>query len=104
MRVRLATALALSLAFTQIAAMPAFAEQPSHFRTAAPQTFSTEDLQRYGLSASDAATVHGYQDRGYQVVVMTPEQARQYQAGWSTNTWLIVGLVVIVVAVAVANN
>lgn len=102
MKFGLAGALALALAFSQVVAAPAYAEQTS-FRTAAPQSFSTDDLQRYGLSSADAATVQGLQQEGYQVVVLTPEQAAQMNGGWSTNTWLIVGLVVIVIAVAVAS-
>lgn len=98
---RLATALALALAFST-AAPAAFAETQA-FRTAEAQTFSQQDLQQYGLSAADAAQVAAYQEQGYNVVVMSPEEAEQYQAGLSTTHWLLIGLLVIVVAVAVAD-
>jgi hypothetical protein len=104
MKLRLATALALSLAFTQVAAPAAFAQQTSQFRTVEAQTFTVDELQRYGLSAEDAARVQAYQEQGYQVAVLTPEEAEQYGAGWSTNTWLIIGLVVVVIAVAAASD
>lgn len=104
MKIRLATAVALSLAFSQIAAAPAMAQEPA-FRSVERQSFSTQDLQRYGLSAEEAAQVAAYQDRGYQVQVMTPEEAQQYTGGQFTSTqWLVIGLLVIVVAVAVAAD
>lgn len=101
MKIRAATAIALSLAFAQMAAPAAYAQQTmSEFRTAAPQAFTTDDLQRYGLSADDAAQVAAYQEQGYQVQVLTPEEAEQYNAGLTNNQWFIVGLVVLVVVVA----
>lgn len=103
MKLRLASVLALSLAFTQVAAPAAFAQEPA-FRSVEARTFSAEELQRYGLSAEDAAQVRAYQDQGYAVQVMTPEEASQYTGGLTRNTWLIIGLVVVVVAVAVASD
>jgi hypothetical protein len=100
---RLATALALCLAFTSMTAPAALAEQQA-FRTVEARSFSTQELQQYGLSAADAAQVAAYQEQGYQVAVLTPEEAEQYQAGLTTSTWLIIGLVVIVVAVAVSSD
>jgi hypothetical protein len=101
-----ATAFALSLAFTQAAAPAAFAQEPAtQFRAVEAQTFSVDELQRYGLSSTDAAQVHAYQEAGYQVQVMTPEEAQQYHAGQFTQTqWIVIGLIVIVVLVAVAAD
>ena len=104
MKLRLASVLALSLAFTQVAAPAAFAQEPAQFRSVEARTFSAEELQRYGLSADDAAQVRAYQDQGYTVQVMSPEEASQYTGDLSNNTWLIIGLVVVVVAVAVASD
>jgi hypothetical protein len=104
MKAHIATALALSLAFASMAAPAAYAEQATAFRTVEAQTFTATELQAYGLSANDAAQVAAYQDQGYQVQVLTPEEAEQMQAGLSTRTWLIIGLVVVVVAVAVASD
>jgi len=105
MKFRLATAVALSLAFTQLAAPAAYAQQAaSSFRTAEARSFSTDELQAYGLSATDAAQVAALQTQGYEVKVLTPEEAEQYQAGMSTRTWLLIGLAVVVVAVAVSSD
>ena len=106
MKSRFAGALALCLAFTQFAAAPAWAGEAAQFRTIAPQSFSAEDLQRYGLNAEEAAKVQALQDQGHEVLVLTPEQARNYTAGESSDhhhhLWMLGALVVIVVAVAVA--
>jgi hypothetical protein len=111
MKVRFISALALSLALSQIAASAASAAEAStqlaHFRTAAPQTFSAGDLQRYGLGAQDAAKVASLQAQGYHVSVMSPEEARQYHAGdMSRTTWLLIGAaaIIVIVAVAAGNN
>jgi hypothetical protein len=105
MKFHVATALALSLAFTQVAAPAAYAEQASAFRSVEAQTFSTDELQRYGLSAQDAAQVAAYQDAGYQVQLITPEEAQRYHAGqFSNNQWLVIGIIVLVVVVAVAAS
>lgn len=100
---RFAAALALSLAFGTITAPAALAQQTSQFRTVEAQSFSTAELQAYGLSATDAAQVAAYQEQGYQVQVLSAEEAERVQAGWSTRTWLIIGLVVVVIAVAAAD-
>lgn len=93
---RIATALAFAFALSTAA--PAVAEE---FRSAEPQAFSQQELQDYGLSSADAAQVAAYQADGYQVVVMSPEEAAQYQAGITTTQWLLIGLLVVVVVVAV---
>jgi hypothetical protein len=86
-------------------AAPAFAQEPAtQFRSVEAQTFSTDELQRYGLSAEDAAQVAAYQDQGYTVQVISPEEAAQYNAGLTSTQWLLIGLVVVVVAVAVASD
>jgi hypothetical protein len=94
----LATAVAFALALSTVAPA-ALAEE---FRSAEPQAFSQQELQQYGLSEADAAQVAAYQEQGYNVVVMTPEEAQQYQAGITTTQWLLIGLLVVVVAVAVS--
>lgn len=105
MKLRLASVLALSLAFTQVATPAAFAQEPAtQFRSVEARSFSAEELQAYGLTAEDAAQVQAYQDQGYTVQVMTPEEASQYTGGLTNTTWLIIGLVVVVVAVAVASD
>lgn len=104
MKLRFASALALSLVFTQIAAPAAFAQGPAQFRAAAPQAFSTEDLQRYGLSAEDAAQVQALQQQGHQVRVLTAEEAEQYKAGMSNRMWWIIGGVVLIAAIVVAAD
>ncbi len=93
---RLATAVAFALALSTVAPA-AMAEE---FRSAEPQAFSQQELQQYGLSEADAAQVAAYQADGYQVVVMSPEEAAQYQAGITTTQWLLIGLLVVVVVVA----
>lgn len=105
MKLRLASVLALSLAFSQVTAPAAFAQEPAtQFRSVEARTFSAEELQAYGLTAEDAAQVRAYQDQGYTVQVMTPEEASQYTGGLTRNTWLIIGLVAVVVIVAVAAD
>lgn len=100
---RFVTAIALGLALSSFAPVAMAQQQESQFRTAEARTFSTAELQQYGLSAEDSAQVAAYQEQGYQVVVMTPEEAAQYQAGITQTQWLLIGLAVIVIAVAVSN-
>lgn len=102
MKSRFVTALALSFALTSIAA-PAFAE--TQFRTAAPQTFSSADLQTYGLDANATERALALQNQGYEIKVLTPEEAQQYQAGITDNQWIWLGILagVIIIAVAVAD-
>jgi hypothetical protein len=103
MKTRLASAMALGLFLTPLAAAPVYAEMAGEqFRTATPQTFSSEDLQRYGLDADAADRAVTYQDQGYTVMVMTPEEAEQYTAGMTDNEWLMVGILIGVVVIAVA--
>lgn len=103
MKLRLATAVALSLAFTQITAPAVFATEAPAFRSVEAQSFSQDELQRYGLSADDAAAVGAYQDAGYQVQVVSAEEAANITGGqFSQNQWLVIGLIVLVVVVAVS--
>ena len=104
MKLRLASAVALCLAFTQIAAPAAFAQEPAQFRTVAPTAFTTEELQRYGLSAEDAAQISALQQQGYEVRVLSPEEASQYSAGISDRTWWIIVAVVVIAAVLASGN
>jgi hypothetical protein len=101
----LVSAIALSLALGQVAVSTAYAE-PVHFRSAAAQTFSQSDLQAYGLSAKDAASVAQLQAQGYHVQTITPQQAAQMHGGdWGNHTWWIIGgIIVVVIIVAAANN
>lgn len=99
-----ASAVALSLALSSVAAPAAFAsDAATQFRSVEAQTFSTDDLQRYGLSANDAAQVHALQEQGYQVQVISQEEADERYAGQFTDSqWLVIGLIAVVVIVAVA--
>ncbi len=100
---RLAGAVALGFALAQLAALPANAEQT--FRTAAPQTFSAQELQAYGLDRAATDRAVALQDQGYQIRVLSEEEAANYQAGITDNQWLLLGILagVIVIAVAVAD-
>ena len=100
-------ALAASLALSQVAISTASAETAStHFRSAPAQTFSQADMQRYGLTSEQAARGAELQRQGYHVQVMTQEEAQRVYGGqMSQNTWIIIGVVaLIVIAVAVSNN
>lgn len=104
MKRRIASAIALSFALSSVAIMPAAAEQEAQstqFRSVERQSFSQNELQRFGLSANDAAQIGAYQDAGYQVQVVSPEEAQQMTGGQFSNTqWLIIGLIVVIVVVA----
>lgn len=100
-------ALAASLALSQVAISTASAEtSAAHFRSAPAQTFSQADLQRYGLTPEQAARGVELQRQGYHVQVMTREEAQRVYGGqMSMNTWIIIGVVaLIVIAVAVSHN
>jgi hypothetical protein len=99
-------AAALGLAFAQFAAVTAYAAEPAaSFRTATPQKFSSEDLQRYGMTKADADRGEKLQQQGYEVRVLSKDEAAKYQAGITDNQWLLLGILagVIVIAVAVAD-
>jgi hypothetical protein len=106
MKRTLTIALATALALSQVTISTASAQQATHFRSAPAQSFSRQDLQRYGLSAADANQVAQLQAQGYHVQVMTPAEAhRVYGGQWSQGTWIAIGVVaLIVIAVAVSNN
>jgi hypothetical protein len=99
-----AAAVALALAASQFAAMPAYAEQAA-FRTAAPKAFSAEDLQRYGLNAEQRQRAADLERQGYRVMVLSHDEAKAYTAGITDSQWLLIGILaaVIVIAVAVAD-
>lgn len=101
----LVSAIALSFAFASVAAPAANAQEAAAFRTAAPQAFSASELERYGLDAAAAQRAVDLQSQGYEIRVLTPEEAAQYQAGITDNQWLMIGILaaVIVIAVAVAD-
>jgi hypothetical protein len=104
MKSRLAAVVAATFALSTLAAMPAYAEQ-SAFRTPAAQTFSSSDLQSYGLSAEASQRAVDLQKQGYEIKVLSEEEAAQYQAGITDNQWLLLGILagVIVIAVAVSD-
>jgi hypothetical protein len=106
MKSRFVSAVALSFALSTVAVAPAQAyEAANQFRAPAAQTFSSQDLQRYGMAPADAERAAALQDQGYQVMVLTPEEADAYRAGITDNQWLLLGILagVIVIAVAVAD-
>lgn len=100
MRTRLFGALALSIA---LASGPAFAE--TQFRSASQQTFTAEELQLYGLDADASQRAVELQQQGYEVRVLSEEEAAQYEAGITDNQWIWLGILagVIIIAVAVAD-
>jgi hypothetical protein len=95
-------ALAASLALSQVAISTASAET---FRTVAPQSFSSSDMQRYGLTSEQTTQAEALQRQGYHVQVMTQAEAQRVYGGqMSMNTWMIIGVVaLIVIAVSVSN-
>ena len=97
---RLAVALAMSAA---LITAPAFAE--TQYRTAAPQTFTSEELQSYGLDQDATDRAVALQQQGYEIRVLSEEEAAQYQAGVTDNQWIWLGILagVIIIAVAVAD-
>ena len=110
MKNRLATAVAAAFVLAQLAAVPAYAEQSAQavqtqFRTAAPQQFSAEDLQKYGLDANATQRAMDLQKDGYQIRVLSGAEAEKYQAGITDNQWIWLGILagVIVIAVVVAD-
>jgi len=100
MKSRLFSAIALSVA---LASGPAFAE--TQFRTAAPQAFTADELQRYGLDGDAAQRAVDLQAQGYEVRMLSEEEAAQYQAGVTDSQWIWLGILagVIIIAVAVAD-
>lgn len=102
MKTRLPAAIALGFALTQVAVPFAFAETPaSQFRSVEAQSFNADEMARYGLSEAEAAQVRTYQEQGYEIQLLTPEEAEAYNAGLTNNNVLaIIGLVAIVVVVA----
>lgn len=104
MNIRSFCAIAASAVLSQFA-VAAYADPPqapAQFRAAEPQTFTTEDLERYGLSSEEAARGVALQQQGYQIVALTPEEAEAYQAGAISQTeWILIGIgVLIILAVA----
>jgi len=96
-----AIAAALAMSFTA----PAFAQQApatSEFRSVEAQSFTAEDIERYGLTSEEAARAVALQEQGYQIVALTPEEAEAYQAGAiSTTEWILIGIgVLIILAIA----
>lgn len=101
MKSRFVTALALSAALVAATATPSFAQ----YRSAAPQSFSAQELQAYGLDAAASQRAVDLQNRGYEVRVLSNEEAQNYTAGITDNQWILLGILagVIVIAVVVAD-
>ncbi|HRO02557.1 MAG TPA: hypothetical protein PLS69_02985 [Terricaulis sp.] len=101
MKSRFLTALTLSAALVVATATPSFAQ----YRTAEPQSFTAEELQAYGLDAQASQRAIALQNEGYEIRVLSEEEAQAYQAGITDNQWLLLGILagVIVIAVAVAD-
>ncbi len=104
MKIRSVCALAAGLALSQfgVSAYAEPAQAPAQFRSVQPQTFTAEDLERYGLDADAAARGVALQEQGYQIVALTPEEAEAYRAGAISQTeWILIGIgVLIVLAIA----
>lgn len=98
----LASAIALSFALVTMAAPAAYANEPAAFRTAAPQSFSSDELQAYGLDAASTQRAMDLQAQGYEIRVLTAEEAQQYQAGITDSQWIWIGILVGVIVIAVA--
>lgn len=84
---------------------PAFAEpaqRAAPFRSVEAQTFTTQDLQNFGLTEQEAAKGVDLQAKGYRLVALTQEEAKAYQAGAITQTeWILIGIgVLIILAIA----
>jgi hypothetical protein len=99
---RFATAVAVSFALSSIAA-PAFAETP--YRTAEAQAFTAQELQAYGLDAATTQRAVDLQNQGYEIRMISEDEAAQYQAGVTDNQWIWLGILagVIIIAVAVSD-
>ena len=99
----LVSAIALSFALATVATPAAYAQDAAaSFRTAAPQSFSSAELQQYGLDAASTQRAMDLQAQGYEIRVLTPEEAAQYQAGITDNQWLMIGILAAVIVIAVA--
>jgi hypothetical protein len=99
-------ALALGLALSTLGVSSAYAEPvptTAHFRTVQPQSFSTEEIQRFGLDADAAARAESLQNQGYRILALTPAEAEAYRAGdYSQQTWIFVGVAVLVILAVAA--
>jgi len=107
MKTRLAASVAAAFVLSQVAIVPfAYAEEAAApFRSAAQQHFTADELQQYGLSGEAADRAEALQNEGYEIRVLSQEEADQYTAGISDNQWLLLGILagVIVIAVAVTD-
>jgi hypothetical protein len=102
MKTRFVCTLAAGLALSAASAYADPLQSTTPFRTAAPQAFTAQDLERYGLDAEAAARGVALQEQGYQIVAMTPEEAEAYSAGAISQTeWILIGIgVLIILAIA----
>src|SRR5512145_1473075 len=90
MKIRSICAAAAGLALAPYGAAAYAEEPPAQFRMVAPQSFTAEDLERYGLDAEAAERGVALQQQGYKIVALTPEQAEAYTAGnISTQEWIL---------------
>jgi hypothetical protein len=104
MKIRSVCTIAAGVALSQfgVAAYAESVEAPTQFRSVQAQTFTAEDLERYGLDADAAARGAELQAQGYRIVALTPEEAEAYRAGNISQTeWILIGIgVLIILAIA----
>lgn len=96
---RFTTMLTVSLALLSTAA-PAMAQ--TAFRSVAPQNFSSQELQQYGLDATSTERAIDLQRQGYDIRVLSEAEAANYRAGMTDSQWLLIGILAGVIVIAVA--
>jgi hypothetical protein len=103
---KLTTVAAIAAAFSmQIGSMQAAVADTASFRTAAPSSFSADDLARFKLDPATAAKVEQHRKAGHRIMVMTPQELEAARAGQAANGWVILGvLAAVVVVIAVAGG
>lgn len=103
---RYPTACAAAAAAALAIAQTAYAETPSRpaFHSPAPSAFSQSDIASYKLDAETAAKAEQYRKDGYQVMALTPDKLEASKAGLNNTTWIIIGVVALVVIIAVAAS
>jgi hypothetical protein len=102
---KLTAAAAIAAAFSmQIGSMQVAVANTTtaSFRTAAPSSFSADDLARFNLDPATAAKVEQHRKAGHAVMAMTPEELEAAKAGQASTTWIVLGVLALVVVVAVA--
>jgi hypothetical protein len=80
------------------------AAEADSFRSPAPTPFTDEDIASFQLDAADAAKAEELRDAGYQVVALSVDELDAEKAGLSSTTWIIIGVVAIVILVVAADG